>query len=385
MKTSPQRVPATALSRPLTLPRRLVVTLAVAAATAAALAQPGRHNVILVTLDGARLEEIFGGLDLDVLRSTLEDNQRVESSAIYKELWADDPVRRREKLMPFFWGTLMRHHGSISGNPARGSHVRLANRHHFSYPGYSEMLVGRAHDDVIKSNDARQNPFPTALEFMRTRLRLDAKDVATFASWSVFNAIAESRVGTLTINAGFEPYDHPDAPVRSLSALQFSTPTPWDTVRHDVYTARFAMAHLATYKPQVLYLALGETDDWAHDGRYDRVLEAYLRSDGILRDLWEWLQNQPEYRGRTSVLITTDHGRGQGQQWRHHGAKYSGSEDTWMAFITPHFKARGEWRDHPPLATRQVAATLLDWAGLQWAEFDPQAAPPVRPPGERSR
>jgi hypothetical protein len=374
------------MSGPSVPPRYLVWAVVVAVATAATLAQPPRHNVILVTLDGARIEEVFGGLDPEVLRSTLDDNQRLEDSALYKELWASDPVRRREKLMPFFWGTLMRDHGSISGNPARGSRVRVTNRHHFSYPGYSEMLVGRAHDDVIKSNDATQNPFPTVLEFLRIRMRLAPHEVATFASWSVFNAIAESKAGTLTINAGFEPYEHPDVHVRSLSALQFSTPTPWDTVRHDVYTARFAMAHLATYKPHALYLALGETDDWAHDGRYDRVLEAFLRTDGLLRDLWEWLQSQPEYRGRTSVLITTDHGRGRGAAgWRHHGAKYPGSEDTWMAFITPHFKARGEWRDHTPLETRQVAATLLEWAGLQWTEFDPQAAPPVRPPGERSR
>jgi hypothetical protein len=358
-----------------------VLAISLLALTSPASSQGSRHNVILITLDGARVEEMFGGLDVDVLRSTLNDKQRVEDAPLYKELWSDDPARRREKLLPFFWGTLMRAHGSIAGNPAVGSHVRLSNRLWFSYPGYSEMLVGRAHDDVIKSNDPVQNPFPTVLEYLRLRLRLPVEGVATFASWSVFNAIAESRRGTLTINAGFEPFEHPDPQVRSLSALQFLTPTPWDTVRHDVYTARFAMAHLASHKPQALYLALGETDDWAHDGRYDRVLEAYMRTDRILRDLWEWLQSQTEYRGRTSLLITTDHGRGHGPNaWRDHGDKHPGSEDTWMAFVSPHFKARGEWQGHTPIETRQVAATLLQWAGLTWTEFDPEAGPPVQPP-----
>jgi hypothetical protein len=361
--------------------RLSALSIVVVAFVAGTNAQPPRHNVILITLDGARVEEMFGGLDVDVLRSTLDDKHRVEDSALYKELWAGDAVRRREKLLPFFWGTLMRQHGSIAGNPSRGSQVRLTNRHWFSYPGYSEMLVGRAQDDVIKSNDAIQNPFPTVLEFLRAKLRLPVDGVATFASWSAFNAIAESNVGTLTINAGFEPYEHPDPQVRSLSALQFATSTPWDTVRHDVYTARLAMAHLATHKPQVLYLALAETDDWAHEGRYDRVLEAYMRIDRIFRDLWEWLQNQPEYRGRTSVLITTDHGRGVGAAgWRHHGEQHSGSAQTWMAFISPHVRARGEWQHHTPLQTRQVAATLLQWAGLDWREFDASAGPPVRPP-----
>lgn len=83
--------------------------------------------------------------------------------------------------------------------------------------------------------------------------------------------------------------------------------TPWDSVRHDAYTMRFAMDHLATHRPRVLYLALGETDDWAHDGRYDRVLETYTRTDEYLRQLWTWLQSQPDYRGRTHMLLTTDH------------------------------------------------------------------------------
>ena len=352
--------------------------MAVSIAGAATPAQPARHNVILITLDGARTEEIFGGLDTEVLRSTLDGKQRIEDSPVYKRFWAADPVARREKLMPFFWRTLMRDHGSIAGNRALGSRVRVANRLWFSYPGYSEMLVGRARDDVIKSNDAIQNPSRTVLEYLRQQLAAPREGVALFASWSVFNAIGESRAGEITINAGFEAYDHPDASVSALSRLQFETPTPWDTVRHDVYTARLAMAHLATYKPRAVYLALGETDDWAHDGRYDRVLEAFAHTDDLLKDLWAWLEAQPEYRGRTSILITTDHGRGHGREgWRDHGAKHAGSEDTWMAFVSPSAARRGEWRNHGPLEARQVAATLLQWMGIDWRGFDSQASPPV--------
>ncbi len=111
-----------------------------------------------------------------------------------------------------------------------------------------------------------------------------------------------------------------------LSRLQLETPTPWDSVRHDVYTFRFAMDHLAAARPRALYLALGETDDWAHDGRYDRVLETYARTDAYLRELWTWLQADPEYRDRTHLLITTDHGRGRTtKDWRNHGAKVEGA------------------------------------------------------------
>ena len=44
----------------------------------------GGDNVILITLDGVRTEEVFGGLDVDILRSTLKGVQpRVEDSLAY--------------------------------------------------------------------------------------------------------------------------------------------------------------------------------------------------------------------------------------------------------------------------------------------------------------
>lgn len=361
--------------------RRVVLSFAVAALllTSRGAAQPPGKNVILITLDGARSEEMFGGLDLDALRSTLPKDRRAEDTPVYKRFWADTPQARREKLMPFFWGTLMRHHGSIAGNAALGSRVRLTNRHWFSYPGYAEMLLGRAHDDVIKSNDAIRNPYRTVLEFAGDRLKVGRDGVAVFGTWGVFNEIAESREGAITINAGLEPYESSDPTVRAMSALQFRTPTPWDNTRHDIYTARFAMAHLAAFHPRVLYLALDETDDWAHDGKYDRLLDAYASTDAILRDLWTWLESDPQYRGQTSILLTTDHGRGAstGDEWRSHGAKYPRAENTWMAFVSPTATVRGEWRDHPPLESRQVASTLLQWLGLDWREFDAAAGSPV--------
>ncbi len=155
----------------------------------------GQDNVILITLDGARIEEIFSGLDLEILRSTLRPEQKVEDSPAYRRFWADTPKARREKLLPFFWTTLMAQDGSIAGNPALGSSVKLANRHRFSYPGYSEILLGEPKDDVIKSNDPVQNPFSTVLEVLRERLNVPPEKVATVASWANFNAIVEHTPG----------------------------------------------------------------------------------------------------------------------------------------------------------------------------------------------
>ena len=130
------------------------------------------ENLILITLDGRRIEEMFSGIDLKVLRLV---NKRVQlgENPLYRKFWAPTPQQRRVELMPFFWGTWMKEYGSIFGNRSRNSNVLISNKHRFSYPGYSEILTGEAHDDVIDSNENRQNPFPTVLDFLRDRLSPD--------------------------------------------------------------------------------------------------------------------------------------------------------------------------------------------------------------------
>jgi len=356
------------------------------------------QNVVLVTLDGVRTQEIFGGLDLDILRSTLRSDARVEETRAYQRYWAPTADARRERLMPFFWSTLMARHGSIAGNVARGSSVRITNRHRFSYPGYAEILVGEAHDDVIDSNDKRRNPYPTVLEFFRRRLGLDEHQVAAFASWDTFDWIVEHERGTITSNAGFDRYDPPPPPsaasarqapasaaqlradpiIDLLNRLQTETLTPWDAARHDAFTFRFAMTHLKAFRPRVLYIAFDETDDWAHDGRYDRVLDALHGIDDHLRELWSALEADAGYRDRTALVITADHGRGNtAADWRDHGSKVAGAEQIWMAFAGPDWSARGEWRDSEPIYQNQVAATLAQALGLDYAGEHPNAGRPI--------
>jgi Type I phosphodiesterase / nucleotide pyrophosphatase len=336
-------------------------------------------RVILITLDGARHQEVFGGLNVDILQSTLRDGQKAEEQPAYKRFWADTSEARRLKLMPFFWGTLMISHGSIAGNRALGSVASLTNTHWFSYPGYAELVLGEAHDDTIKSNDPMRNPYPTVLEALKTKLALPADRVATFASWGVFNAIVEHEPGATYVDAGPGDARSSEPAMRELVALQNEALPPWGGTRFDIYTFKLAMAHLAAKRPRVVYIAFDETDDWAHDGRYDRLLDAYARIDRYLEQLWMWLQSQPDYRGRTHLLITTDHGRGRtSADWRNHGASTTGSNEVWMAFVSPGMSPRGEWRNHAPLATSQVAATLAGWLGLDWPALRPSAGKPIR-------
>ena len=356
----------------------VVVVLVVGLLSASSAQAPPPRNVILITLDGARTQEIFGGLDLDVLRAGLKKDETAEQTRIYQQYWADTPEARRARVMPFFWNEWMTAEGSIAGNRSRGSRFGIRNTKRFSYPGYAEILTGEPHDGVIDSNDNKRYPFPTVLEILQRRLGLGREQVASFGSWETFRWITASKADAFVVNAGYQAFASSDANASRWSLEQFEAHSPWDSVRHDMFTFRLALAHLKTARPRVLYLALGETDDWAHGERYDRVLQTLALTDAWFKELWTWLQNDPQYRGNTSILITVDHGRGRtAADWGRHGEKIDGAQETWLAAIGPDWPRRGEWTDAPDAYADQVAATLAKTMGVDLRADIPNAGAPL--------
>ena len=327
------------------------------------LAAQQRQNVILITADGVRRQEIFSGIDALLMKS--KETGMDKRSDLAGKLWRPTPEERRAALLPFFWKTLAAR-GVVLGNPDKRSSMRVANAYRVSYPGYSEILTGVAQDDAIRGNDKVQNPSSTVLEFVREKLRLGREQVALFASWETFRWIGESRPGSITLNAGYQEFrDPPSARIGDLSRMQFDLLTPWDGARNDFITFEMAIEYLRRVKPRLLYIAFDETDDWAHSKRYDRVLESIQYVDRCLERLWSTLEQMPEYRGNTSIVITADHGRGSTlADWHGHGATVAGAEFIWAAVAGPKTPARGELADTEVVYQRDVAPTILELMGI---------------------
>ncbi len=327
------------------------------------------RNLVLVTADGLRWQEVFRGID--PLLMSREDAGMNDAEDLRTALWGDSPEQRRQRLLPFLWNELAPK-GVIFGNAERGAAVTLRNRHRFSYPGYSEILTGRPQDGVIDSNDLRPNPSRTVLEILRDEWKLPKRKVALFGSWGVFRGIGANDPESVFINAGYQrlQMEQPTERLTQLSDLQFDILTPWRNVRHDHVTFEMAIAYLRAVKPRVLYIALGETDDWAHGQRYDRVLEAARYFDACLKRLWEVLQGDSVYRGKTTVLAATDHGRGSTpEDWHGHGADVEGAELVWIAAIGPDTPARGEAQAAQQVTQSDLAPTMLELAGVDYAEL----------------
>jgi hypothetical protein len=342
--------------------------------------KPARRteNVIIVTLDGYRFQEFFTGADEALINKQFGGVK--EPGALKKKYWRATAQEGRAAVMPFMWNTIAKK-GQIFGDLTRKSISKVTNGLKFSYPGYSEMFCGWA-DPAIKSNAKKPNANLSVLEFLHSKPAHKDK-VAAFCTWDVFPFIFRSSRNGLKVHAGWLPVD--DAPLterqRAMNDAIARLPRYWADNCFDAPTMEFAREHIIRHKPRVIYLGLGETDEWGHGRRYDLYLDAAHYSDRYLSELWDLLQKMPEYRDKTTLIVTTDHGRGDTRQdWTDHGEKVPLAEYIWIAVMGP---------DTPPLGVRenvettqsQIAATIAHLLGEDFVAAIPKAAAPL--PGIR--
>ncbi|MGQ0532050.1 MAG: hypothetical protein ACT4OF_05070 [Caulobacteraceae bacterium] len=231
--------------------------------------------------------------------------------------------------------------GALIGNRDERSCARVANDYWFSYPGYAEMLAGRPNPRV-RYNAAVPNDDVTVLE----RLRQHGLSVQVFAEWATMQAIVNTERSGIPV---FNP-PRPEAP-------------------HDPQVIAAARQAL-TDPPRVLWVALGDTDNRAHEGEYEQYLAAATEADNFIREIWQAYQSNPRTAGRTTMIVTVDQGRGASanDRWTGHGSgrwrsivvpgvRHEGSDAIFIAARGPGVVSAPRSEQCATLA--QVAATML--------------------------
>jgi hypothetical protein len=254
----------------------------------------------------------------------------------------------------------------------------LTNGHNFSYPGYSETLCGFA-DVRVDSNDKIANPNVTVFEWLNGVHGLHGK-IAAFGAWDLFPYIINRQRSGVFINAGYEPMkDVKMTPAYAvLNRLKDETIRYWEGEPFDSLTLETSLEYFKSKKPRIFYVSLGETDEWAHEGRYDMYLESAHRADDAVKTVWETAQSMPRYRGKTMLIYSTDHGRGNApEEWKGHGEKVANSENIWMAFMGPGTPALGERSQVDKVTANQIAATLAAALGEDYCAAVQKAGKPI--------
>lgn len=328
------------------------------------------ENLIIVTLDGMRWQEVFKGIDPALTDDSLFNR---DSKGLREKFWADNADERRKKLFPFIWEVVSKQ-GQLYGNRQFSNHVDNANPYWFSYPGYNEIFTGYP-DTAVNSNDKIFNKNTNVLEYINKQKGYQQK-VAAFSTWDVFPYILNEPRSGVYVNADVDTIHFNTPQLQVLNDMQFLAPKPIG-VRQDIITYMAAREYLKAYKPKVLYIAFDETDDFAHAGMYDQYIGSAHAQDAMIRDLWNTVQSMPQYKNKTTLLITVDHGRGDmvKANWCHHGTKIEDAHEIWLAVMGPDTKALGELKTAGQLYQKQIAATLAKLMGFTFTAEHPVADP----------
>jgi len=288
------------------------------------IASPKPPNVVVVTVDGVRWEEVFHGAD-----DRLADEAQIPPGE------SRSPDALTPHLRRLFFGE-----GIVVGDPRLGALLTPSGPLYVSLPSYVEIMTGRASGCVSNACTPR-------------------------VEWSLASALAE-RGGKAAVFASWEriaralPEEHLVYREIGRSPGDVDPPYPGHGMyRPDRLTAERAVRYLVDEKPRFLWLALGDTDEWAHRWDYRRYLEALTYADHVIGELCAHVDSMPEYRGNTIVLVTTDHGRE--RFFSHHWGE--DSAPVWM--MVRGLGRRGSIGLYGPRYLRDVAPTVLQLYGVE--------------------
>ncbi len=330
------------------------------------------ENLVIMALDGMRWQEVFGGVDSVLMKDPAFTKNR---SKMKKEFWDNNKVERRKKLFPFLWNTIGEQ-GQLYGNRNIGNHVNVANPYKFTYPGFSETFIGYP-DTTINSNELVPNPNTNVLEFINRQPGFTGK-VAAFTTSDLFPFLLNEKRSGLYVNSDVDTIKFNTPTFQLLNDMQFLAPKPTDE-RPDIITYLAGREYLKVYQPRVLYIEFGETDGFAHAGSYDRYIESAHAEDAMIADIWHLLQSMPQYKDKTALVISCDHGRGDKikSQWQDHGVKVEDSGQVWISAMGPDIRPIGEVKKHEQHYLAQLASTFAAILGFEY-KTDHPVLPPIR-------
>jgi hypothetical protein len=294
--------------------------------------QSFRPNVIFITIDGVRSQEAFFG--------------------VQKPRRAD--LQRGTELLPEL-------KKAVSAREALSfSTVWIGNEAAISLPGYRSIFSGEF-ESICKNNKCPQTNHLTIYDDL-IQQGFRRRELASISTWPKIAQATEAFPGQIFQNAGNETYRDPTATpkearyLRTLNEDIRRRSPPWKGSKWDDQTFSAALYHLKKFKPRLMNISFGDADEFAHRQKYGQYIGAISALDLRLVKLRETLDSLGEYGRSTSIVITTDHGRGQGIFWSQHIHFLKTSDHAW-AFVIP---SKSLLETHDVIPARGRRLTHLD-------------------------
>ncbi|MFV0146673.1 hypothetical protein OBK08_01595 [Empedobacter falsenii] len=252
---------------------------------------------------------------------------------------------------------------------SKKNHVNLTNKPLWSYPGYNEIITGKPDDINIINNDDILNPNVSIFEYVNNIPTYNQK-VMVVGSWKMFTYIFNQNRSKLLINSGYQHSFNPKPTGKELylNKLQDLTPKLWQNTRYDIFTHEYALEAMKNQKPHLLFIGYGEPDDFGHDKDYDHYLNAINRNDKMIEEIWNYVQSDSYYKDQTTILVTTDHGRGDFYEWVDYSKHVKGSSNSFIMLLGPSIKKENFTKKD--YYSTQIAQTIADLLEIKWHNPD---------------
>lgn len=112
--------------------------------------------------------------------------------------------------------------------------------------------------------------------------------------------------------------------------------------RHDSVTLNTALSVMDYHHPNMVMINFREPDFSGHTGDWNDYINGIQMTDEYIEEIWNYIDTDPNYKGKTTLFITNDHGRHQeGVQsgFVGHGDDCNGCKHISLLAIGPDFNA----------------------------------------------
>jgi hypothetical protein len=321
-----------------------------------------RGRIVLVTIDGVRAEDVFDGAD-----PSLRPGSDVAS------------FRRPEAVMPRTY-RLVATRGVALGAERKGcGAVHTASGANISLPGYLEIFTGRR--TRCRDNNCDRTTSPTVMD---EAVHAGIAPVASIGSWEILDRAVSNRSFPITHASGADPSMPAPVPMLVAEGTQrWPEPRPITNdvleqlvavgeraeaypghgrYRPDASTTAIALEYLRSAKPAFLHVGLGDPDEYGHRNDYPAYLSSIGEADAFIGKVADTLDAMGELGARTTVIVTTDHGRN--RDFQHHGAYSLSSARTFVLAFGAHVATRGVACPAHDVTLADIAPTIRVLTGL---------------------
>lgn len=208
--------------------------------------------------------------------------------------------------------------------------------------GHASMVTGTW--QVLRNDGSERPTMPTFFEYLRDQRGLPAE--------ACHVVTGKPKLDVLTHCT--HPHFGPDYGGVATASANFQQHIDSGEVwRTDFEVFDNAIRIMQEEKPEHMVITFPAVDIYGHMDRFNDYIRAIRTADSLVYQIWQYIESDPFYAGKTIMTVTNDHGRHDDSHggFQHHGCGCNGCRHIMFLAVGPGIKMN---------MTTDVRRTLID-------------------------